>query len=379
MKLCGRVHRRALLSGLVALGLSSCGGGGGAGMPTPAPVLTPTPTPAPTPAPTPTSSPAPSDGTFYWTSSAPLIAPQPDPTQTLYAVKDPSVVFADGKYHLFMTLAGSKGWSIAYTSFADWSSASAAPIFPLDKSPIGPGYRAAPEVFYFAPQKLWYLIFQGGDPFYSTTTDIGDPMSWSPARPFFAAVPDIIKPPAGTGWLDFYIICNDAKCYLFNTDDNGHVMRSETSLGEFPNGFRNTVIVIDEPRDDAFEGSSHYRVKGTDTYLTVVEAIGPKGRYFRIWKSDDLEGDWVPLGTAAKNPFAHADNVEGIWSEGISHGELIRDTADQTQVIDPCKPLEFLFQGNDPSVRVSEYIQIPYRLGLLTAKGSNPITDMCAE
>jgi hypothetical protein len=156
-------------------------------------------------------------------------------------------------------------------------------------------------------------------------------------------------------------------------------MRSETSIDQFPNGFHNTVTVIDEPRDDAFEGSSHYRVKGTNTYLTVVEAISPKGRYFRIWKSDGLEGVWVPVGTATKNPFATADNVENIWSEGISHGELIRDTADQTQVIDPCKPLQFLFQGNDLAVRVSDYIQLPYRLGVLTAKGSNPITDMCIK
>jgi endo-1,4-beta-xylanase len=367
MKLCRRVHRRVLLSGLVALGLTACEGG------------MPTPTPALAPMPTPTSSLAPSDGTFYWKSSAPLIAPQADPFQTVYSVKDPSVVFVNGKYHVFMTTAGSKGWGIAYTSFADWSSASTAPIFPLDKSPIGPGYRAAPEVFYFAPQKLWYLIFQGGDPLYSTTANIDDPMSWSPARPFFATAPYITKPPAGTGWLDFYIICNDTKCYLFNTDDNGHVMRSETSIDQFPNGFHNTVIVISEPRDDAFEGSSHYRVKGTNTYLTVVEAISTRGRYFRIWKSDGLEGAWVPLGTAAKNPFATAGNVESIWSEGISHGELIRDTNDQTQVIDPCKPLQFLFQGNDPLVHPSDYIQLPYRLGVLTANGSNPITDMCRQ
>ena len=373
MKFSGQAHRRVLLSGLIAFGLTACGAAAAAEGGTPA-------RPAPTPKTSiPTSSRAPSDGSFYWKSSAPLIGPQPDPAQTVYAVKDPSVVFANGKYHVFMTTAGSKGWGIAYTSFTDWSSASKAPIFPLDKSPIGPGYRAAPEVFYFAPQKLWYLIFQGGDPFYSTTTNIDDPMSWGPARPFFATAPDITKPPAGTGWLDFYIICNDAKCYLFNTDDNGHVMRSETAIDQFPNGFHNTTIVINEPRDDAFEGSSNYRVKGTNTYLNVVEAIGPKGRYFRIWKSEGLEGTWVPLGTADKNPLVKADNVESIWSEGISHGELIRDTADQTQVIDPCKPLRFLFQGNDPLVRPSDYIQLPYRLGLLTAKGSNPITDMCAR
>ena len=141
MSSCGRAHWRVLLSGLAALGLAACGGGAATGGPKPAP--------APT---------APSDGTFYWQSSSPLIGPQPDPTQTVYAVKDPSVVFANGKYHVFMTTAGSNGWGIAYTSFADWSSAAAAPIFPLDKSPIGPGYRAAPEVFYFAPQKLWYKI-----------------------------------------------------------------------------------------------------------------------------------------------------------------------------------------------------------------------------
>jgi len=71
--------------------------------------------------------------------------------------------------------------------------------------------------------------------------------------------------------------------------------------------------------------------------------------------------------------------VESIWSEGISHGELLRDTPDQTQVIDPCKPLQFLFQGNDPLIHTADYIQLPYRLGLLTAKGSNPITDMCGK
>ena len=87
----------------------------------------------------------------------------------------------------------------------------------------------------------------------------------------------------------------------------------------------------------------------------------------------------MPLGTAAKNPLASADNVESIWSEGISHGELIRDTDDQTQVIDSCKPLQFLFQGNDPLVHVSDYIELPYRLGVLTAEGSNPIADMCPK
>jgi len=47
------------------------------------------------------------------------------------------------------------------------------------------------------------------------------------------------------------------------------------------------------------------------------------------------------------NTFANGDNVEQIWPEGISHGELVRKGVDQTMTIDPCKPLEFLFQEFD--------------------------------
>lgn len=377
--------RAGLAAGAAALLLAGCGGGGGGGSaslpltPTPAPAPAPAPAPTPTPTPAPTSFP-PSDGTFRWTTSGVLISPQADPAQTVYGVKDPSVVYANGRYHVFLTRAGSNGWSIAYSSFTDWSQAGAATIFPLEKSPIGPGYRAAPEVFYFAPQKLWYLVFQGGDPYYSTTATIDDPMSWSPAKPFFPVVPDIIKNSTSSiPWIDFYVICTDTKCYLFNTDDNGLMMRSETPIDQFPNGFTNTQVVLSDARFDLFEGSSHYRVKGTNTYLSVVEAIGPKGRYFRIWKADGIEGAWVPLGTANKNTFADEDNIESNWAEGASHGELLREGPDQTMTIDPCQPLKFLYQGNDPAAPAPEYIQIPYRIALLTAKGANPITDMCVK
>lgn len=183
---------------------------------------------------------------FNWTSSPQLISPQEDPNQTIYGVKDPSIVYVDGKYHAFITTAGSAGWGLGYTSFDSWSNAPAAKIVPLDKSPMGPGYRAAPQVFYFAPQKTWYLVYQGADPLYSTSKDIGDPLSWSAPKKFFPVEPDIVKAPLGVGWLDFWVICDDKKCYLFGTDDNGRLLRSETELGQFPNGFRNTVAVMSE-------------------------------------------------------------------------------------------------------------------------------------
>ncbi|WP_343731289.1 non-reducing end alpha-L-arabinofuranosidase family hydrolase [Duganella sp.] len=316
-------------------------------------------------------------GAFHWTSSAPLISPQADPEQKIYGVKDPSVVYVNGKYHVFMTTAGAKGWGLAYTSFDQWSNAAAAKIVPLDKSPMGPGYRAAPQVFYFAPQKKWYLVYQGGDPLYSTSDDISDPMSWSAPKPFFPVIPDIVKPPQGKGWLDFWVICDEKKCYLFNTDDHGRLLRSETDLGRFPHGFRNTVVVMAEKTADLFEASNTYRIANTGTYITLVEAISPQGRYFRIWKSDRLDGKWETYSAAPMNAFASSDNVERLWSEGISHGEMIRTNVDQTMTIDPCRPLEYLFQGNDPAVRVDDYIKLPYRLGIITAKGANPISALC--
>ncbi|GAA0586237.1 non-reducing end alpha-L-arabinofuranosidase family hydrolase [Rhizomicrobium electricum] len=301
------------------------------------------------------------DAAFRWTSSEPVMLPSADGT---YSVKDPSVVFASGRYHVFFTTADAKGWHIATKSFTDWSKANEASITLLDRSGVGPGYRAAPQVYYFAPQKLWYLIFQGGDPFYSTTANIDDPLSWSAPKPFFTATPEVIKAHHG-GWLDFWNICDDKKCYLFHTGDDGLFYRSETAIDRFPNDFGNTTVVMEEDRADLFEASMTYKIAGTGHYITMIEAMGPKGRYFRAWTADRLDGDWKLL----TNDFAGAGNVafDGKpWSEGVSHGELIRTGIDQTMTVDFCKPLQFLYQGLPPGSG-GDYIKLPYRLGLLTA------------
>jgi len=124
------------------------------------------------------------------------------------------------------------------------------------------------------------------------------------------AVPDIVKQPQGNGWLDFWVICDDTKCYLFNTDDHGRLLRSETGIKQFPNGFHNTVAVMTEKREDLFEASNTYRIANTHTYITLVEAISPQGRYFRIWKSDSVDGKWEQFASAPMNTFASRDNVD---------------------------------------------------------------------
>lgn len=320
---------------------------------------------------------------FQWTSSAPLILPQPDATHDTLAVKDPSVVYVNGSFHVFMTTSDSKGWHIAYTRFSDWSEASAAPVTYLERSGIGPGYHAAPQVFYFSPRHLWYLIFQGGDPMYSTTSTIDDPLSWSAARPFFDKIPEATKKILGkNSWLDFWIICDEKKCYLFNSNDGGQLYRSETTISQFPNGFTNTAIALEDSRDKLFEASMTYKVAGTGTYVTMVEAMGPTGRYFRSWTSDRLDGKWKPLADSQSDSFAGADNVKfdgAAWSEGVSHGELVRAGFDQTLTVDFCKPLQFLYQGVAPNSNVKEYYELPYRLGLLTATRQPALNPRCAR
>lgn len=114
---------------------------------------------------------------FRWSSTGAIFGPKPDATHANVAVKDPSVVHHNGKWHVFASTY-TTGYNLMYTSFTDWSQASSAPHTYLDTTAIGGGYKAAPHVFYFAPQRLWYLVYQTGDnASYSTTTDIADPRS----------------------------------------------------------------------------------------------------------------------------------------------------------------------------------------------------------
>jgi endo-1,4-beta-xylanase len=313
---------------------------------------------------------------FQWSSSGVLISPKPDATHPIVSVKDPTVVRYNNKWLVYATTANTSGsWSLEYTTFADWSQAAAAPVYYLDQNPnIGTGYRAAPQMFYFAPQNKWYLVYQQGPPAFSTATDPTQPQTWTAPTNFFSSEPAIVTQNKGSGgWIDFWVICDSANCYLFFSDDNGHLYRAQTTVANFPNGFGNTQIVLQDSNKFAlFEASNVYKVKGTDTYLLLVEAIGSDGkRYFRSWTSTSLGGSWTPLADTEANPFARSTNVTfpaGAWTKDISHGEMIRSGTDQTLEIDPCH-LQYLYQGMDPSATGS-YSQLPWRLGLLTQTNS---------
>jgi len=303
-----------------------------------------------------------------WSASGELVLPPRDETHAVLAIKDPSIVRFNDRWHIYATTASERGWQMVYLSFKDWKDANSATPYFMDKNPGLKGYHCAPQVFYFEPQKKWYLIYQSQQPQYSTADDLSDPASWSKPQDFFDGKPDTV----GNLWIDYWVICDNTHAYLFFTGDDGRFYRSSTTLEQFPRGMSKPVVVMeDKNRFHLFEGGATYKLKGTDQYLTIIEAIGPDGsRYYRSFIADRLDGEWKPAADSWEHPFAGINNVtfpDGTkhWTRDISHGELIRDGYDQTMTVDP-QHLQFLFQGREPSNEKIDYIKLPYRLGLLT-------------
>jgi hypothetical protein len=313
---------------------------------------------------------------FRWSSSGVLAGPKSDSAHNIVSIKDYSVVRHNNQWQVYATTANrAGGWNLVHFAFPDWPQAAGATHTFLDTaSGVGQGYRAAPHLFYFAPQNLWYLVYQTGLPSYSTSSDPSNPRSWSTPRNFMSAEPPIVTQNKGNGfWLDFWVICDSANCYLFSSDDNGHIYRAQTTVANFPNGFGNTVIAMqDSNRNNLFEGTAVYKVGSSNQYLLLQEAIGSDGRrWYRSFTSGSINGSWTPHAASDANPFARANNVTfsgAAWTRDFSHGELLRANNDQTLTINPCR-LQFLYQGIDPAAG-GEYSQLPWRMGLLTQTNS---------
>jgi hypothetical protein len=303
-----------------------------------------------------------------WEYSAPLITPEDRDHDRSRAQKDPTVVFFEGKWHVFMTVKLPGRSAIEYCAFEQWEHADASPRTILKVSDSD--YYCAPQVFYFTPHKQWYLVYQMGVPgrqfmwvAYSTTRTIADPASWTQARPILDGGPD---DPRRVGGLDYWIICDDRRAYLFLTSLNGKMWRLWTDLEAFPKGFGHCDLAL---QARIFEASHTYRLKGMDKYLTIVEENGR--RYYKAYLADRLDGPWTPLADTPERPFAGWTNIRpapGIepWTDNVSHGELLRDGHDQTLTVDPAR-LRLLFQGMlDKDKAGKGYGRFAWRLGLLT-------------
>ena len=123
-----------------------------------------------------------------WRVDPPLLHPGPPGAFDEAAVKDPTIIHDGERWHLFYTARGGGSWRIGYVCADTLERLSAAPRTLLSMARGEKDtYAAAPQVFLFAPQSKWYLIYQTRDaeyqPVYSTTASIEDANSWSEPTP----------------------------------------------------------------------------------------------------------------------------------------------------------------------------------------------------
>jgi endo-1,4-beta-xylanase len=302
---------------------------------------------------------------FSWTTGKPIIDPAHFANTDWIALKDPSIVHHGGRYHLFCTLRGrTRSHALAYISFADFDEAHKAEPIVL---PNHDGYAAAPQVFYFSPHRKWYLICQAakdgwnprGQAAYATTDDLADPDSWTPLKPLgLNRTKDRYN-------LDYWVICDGPTAFIFWTSDNGKLWRAQTAKKDFPAGWSEPVLAHE---GDIFEAGHIYKASGMDLFFNLIEARrrGDQ-RYFKVLYADKLDGQWRRLPENSDGVYASADTVEqtgGNWTDYISHGEILRETNNETLRAD--LGAHFVFQGVLHTERRGRaYGKIPWKLGLL--------------
>jgi len=345
-------------------------------------------------------SPGPEIDYHRWTVSEPILEAGMPGSFDEISVKDPTIVFFNGKYHLFYTSKATyetrdrlphlskNGSGLGYVSAGTLGELKNSKRYDLGS--ITESVIVAPQVFFFEPHQLWYMVAQtlveGRPdlmPIYLTNPHIEDIRGWSSPR-----ILETRKTHNGF-WIDFWVICDREKAHLFYTDHEGSLFRFECPVEEFPHGFADkkeeTVLTVrgenSTGRWRMHEASHIYYVKSHDCYLNLMEAVYPHPTREYYWDSrnrflfgmvaEKLEGPWTRI-EAELNEFL-GDPANLFLEDGsraaydqVSHPELIRWGYDQRLEIGDFN-LTLLFQAFDADSIGPEYDYnyLPWKLMIM--------------
>ena len=302
---------------------------------------------------------APGNDNNQWSVDSLVMLPGPKGSFDEVAVKDPSVVYYDGKWHVFYTARSKEEYTTGYVSAETLPGLQTAPRHELKMIRGQKRYACAPQVFYYEPQQKWYLIFQNRDatyqPMFSTTSTISDPESWSAPEP-------LLTKDTKRKWIDFWIICDEKRAYLFYTMAHSGVMVRSTSLAEFPKGWGKAQKVF----DNIHEAVHVYKAKGSSDFYMIYELEKEGVRTFGLATAPHPEGPWKKV----TDHYATGDQLRyreesGKWTEMVSHGEVLRSGYDQNMEFDP-QGCQWLIQGITNEEMKGHYDLLPWKLGVIT-------------
>lgn len=301
------------------------------------------------------------------------------------AVKDPTIVQADGAWHLFYTAIGKRGGgvrrSLGYVTaprLEDLQTSARmelSPAWPADRPEI-----AAPQVFYCRTLAKWVLVAQRPEPgptryvpIVSFSKDIRDPGAWSAPRDLVT----VNQLPPGQTAIDFWIISDGESYWLFFSDQKHGIwaMQSPDLISAEKYSAPQRVLVDQGTDWELHEAAHIYFLPALNRYRLYVEAFRYGGshrnhleRFIAIYHADHLPGPWrrdfdeATPHTLGPEGIAGPDGqVPGVHQ--VSHPEWIRRGIDERLEIDPAPGA--IIQETAVESPADDYLHLGWRLRLV--------------